>query len=282
MTKITIQASDGYSLGAMYGTPVETGIGTVVISPATAVRKEFYINFARYLVRHGYNVLLFDYRGVGDSAPRELKRFRAYMHEWGILDMNAVLRYLVQEKGLSGITWLGHSVGAQLTGFLTETQHLRKVVAVNAAVGYWRYFPFPEKISVWALWYLISPLLVKIYGYGTMKKVGWGENLPKDVLMEWRKWCLSKHYYRDFLKQRFNKDKFYDFRVPFTFVYTSDDFIANDRTAPLMRQFFPDAPGHIVKIQVNQHSAHRAGHSGIFRKKFENELWSLLVEIIGD
>lgn len=266
MRKLFINAPDGYKLGAIYGTPVESGIGTVVISSATAVKKEFYLHFARYLIQHGYNVLLFDYRGVGESAPDELRTSTAYIHEWGTLDMNAVLNYLVDERGLSDIIWLGHSIGAQLTGFLTNTKHVKKVVAVNAAVGYWGYFPFPKKIVIWTLWYLISPVLVKIYGYGTMKKVGWGEDLPKNVLMEWRAWCMSKNYYMDFLKKKFKTDKFYDFKVPFTFVYTSDDFIA--------------APSSIIKLQVKKYTPHKAGHIGIFRKKFETDLWISLVQII--
>lgn len=280
MKKIIIAAADGYELAALYGTPVDGSVGTVVISAATAVKKEFYINFGKYLIQNGYNILLFDYRGVGGSAPQELKESKAYIHEWGTLDMNAVLNYLIQEKGLSSITWLGHSIGAQLTGFLKQTEHIKKVIAVNAAVGYWGYFPFPKKIVIWALWYLISPVLVKIYGYGTMKKVGWGENLPKNVLMEWRDWCMNKNYYMDFLKKNFSTDKFYDFKVPLTFVYTSDDYIANDKTTPLMLQFFPNAVTNIINLQVEKYTAHKAGHTGIFRKKFEKDLWVPLVQII--
>lgn len=282
MQKIFINAADGYKLGAIYGTPVGSSIGTVVISSATAVKKEFYFNFAQYLIQNGYNVFLFDYRGVGESAPEELKSSKAYIHEWGTLDMNAALSYLVHEKGLTNIIWLGHSIGAQLTGFLNNREHLKKVVAVNAAVGYWRYFPFPKKITIWTLWYIISPVLVKIYGYGTMKKVGWGENLPKNVLMEWRQWCMSRNYYMDFLIQHFNTDKFYDFRVPFTAVYTSDDFIANDKTASLMINFFPNAPTHIIKLQVEKYTSHKVGHTGIFRKRFKNDLWECLTKIIED
>jgi predicted alpha/beta hydrolase len=282
MEKLFIKAADGYKLGAMYGRPVGTSIGTVVISSATAVKKEFYISYAQYLIQNGYNVLLFDYRGVGESAPDELKNCNAYMHEWGMLDMNAALHFLVYEKGLSDIIWVGHSIGAQLTGFLTSTASIKKVIAVNAAVGYWGYFPFPRKIAIWALWYVISPVLVKLYGYGTMKIVGWGENLPKNVLMEWRKWCMSKTYYADFLKTRFRTDKFYDFKVPLVAVYTSDDFIANDKTASLMLNFFPNAPTAIIKLEVGKYTRHKAGHVGIFRKKFKNDLWVVLTEIIED
>ena len=42
-------------------------------------------------------------------------------------------------------------------------------------------YPYPMKIVVWLLWYIIGPMLIKFYGYGVMKKIGWGENLPRNV-----------------------------------------------------------------------------------------------------
>jgi predicted alpha/beta hydrolase len=280
MKSITIMAADGYKLAAMFGVPVSASAGTIIISSAVAVRKEFYISFANYLIQNGYNVLVYDYRGVGGSAPASLRSSKAYMHEWGIFDMNAALNYIVDEKGFTNIIWLGHSIGAQLVGCLEKKQHLQKVIAVNAALGYWGYFPFPMRAVVWALWYIISPVLVNIYGYGTMKKVKWGEDLPRNVLMEWRDWCMSKHYYRVFLKDYFNADKFYDFKRPLTFVYTSDDYIANDKTVTLMTRFFPNAPQEIRKLSVTEFTTYKVGHTGIFRKKFQNNLWVELLKII--
>src|SRR5262245_54866137 len=137
MEKIFIEAIDGYRLSAIFYEPVGKSAGMIVISSATGVKKEFYANFAHFLVQKGYTVLLYDYRGIGGSAPRNLKASKAYMHEWGTKDMNAVLNYLVNEKKLTGIIWVGHSVGAQLVGFLENQQHIRKVIAINAAVGYW-------------------------------------------------------------------------------------------------------------------------------------------------
>ena len=172
MKKLTIPASDGYNLGALIGQSGETTLGYVVISPATAVKKEFYIPYAGFLICHGYIVVLFDYRGVGESLSCELSNSDAYIHEWGTLDMNAVVNFLVHKKGFKEIIWIGHSIGAQLTGFIKNTKHVKKVIAINAAVGYWGYFPFPKKWLIWSLWYLISPALVWLYGYGTMKIVG--------------------------------------------------------------------------------------------------------------
>jgi len=280
MKKITINAGDGYPLSALLGEPAHTPSGVIVISAATGVRKEFYINFARFLMSHYYYVLLYDYRGIGESAPPDIKRTFIYMHEWGTKDMNAALDYLVLEKHFTNIIWLGHSIGAQLVGLLKNKQHVRKVISINAAFGYWGYFPYPMKAVVWLLWYIIGPLLVKIYGYGVMKKIGWGENLPRNVILEWRSWCISKTYFKDFLKNKIHADRFYHFTIPITAVYTSDDYIANDKTAPLMMQFFPNAPSKLIKLDVRKYTPHKVGHTGIFRKRFEAALWPWLLYTI--
>ena len=108
-----------------------------------------------------------------------------YMHEWGTMDMNAVLDHLVATKGFTGIIWIGHSIGGQLVGLLENKEHISKVISINAAFGYWRYFPYPMKAVIWFLWYVVGPLLTKIYGYGVMKKIGWGARISR------RMYCVS-------------------------------------------------------------------------------------------
>lgn len=280
MKNITITAADGYPLSALYGTPVDESRGTVIISSATGVKKEFYLNFSWFLVQYGYNVLLYDYRGIGGSAPKDLKTTNAYMHEWGTMDMNAVLNYAVTERKLTNIIWMGHSVGAQLMGFLQERQHIQKVIAISAAFGYWGYLPFPARWFIWGLWYFVGPLMVGVYGYGNMKRIGWGENLPRNMMKQWRHWVLSKTYFTGCLQQQINADKFYDFTTPITAVYASDDFIANDKTVPLMMSFFPNAPQQVLKLAVENFTREKVGHTGLFRRKFQDTLWPWLVKVI--
>jgi predicted alpha/beta hydrolase len=280
MQTITIKAADGYLLSALFSKPVGDSIGNIILSSATGIRKEFYINFTRFLVQNGYSVLLYDYRGIGQSAPESLKACTAHMHEWGTLDMNAVLDFMVNEKGATDIIWVGHSVGAQMVGFVRHQQHIRKVIAISAAFGYWKYFPASVKWKIWGLWFFIGPLMVWIFGYGAMKKIGWGENLPRNMMKEWREWCLSKSYFTGALQKKIGSDKFYGFTVPITSLYMSDDELANDTTAPMMMDFFPDSPSEVYKLLVEKYTACKVGHTGIFRKKFQNSLWPILVDII--
>jgi predicted alpha/beta hydrolase len=122
--------------------------------------------------------------------------------------------------------------------------------------------------------------MIRIYGYGAMKKIGWGENLGSNMMKEWREWCLSKSYFTGMLNRKLRMDKFYDFTIPITAVYISDDYIAYDKTVPLMMKFFPNSPQETYKLSVTEHTIHKVGHTGIFRKKFENDLWPLLTGII--
>lgn len=280
MEEIVIIAEDGYQLSALQSIPVEECCGRIILSSATGIKKEFYINFAQFLVQKGYCVLLYDYRGIGKSAPKDLKKSNSYMHEWGTKDMNAALNYMVNEKGFTDIIWVGHSVGAQLIGFLDNRQHIKKIVSISAALGYWGYFHFPSKWLIWWLWYFLAPLMIKIYGYGAMQKIGWGENLSRNMLMEWREWCLSKTYFMGLLEQKIGMDKFYDFTTPITAIYMSDDYIANDKTVTLMMRFFPNSPQKILKFYVGEHTNEKVGHMGVFRKKFETTLWPLLADVI--
>ncbi|MEO5978169.1 MAG: alpha/beta fold hydrolase [Chryseolinea sp.] len=280
MESINITASDGYELSALFGSAVGRCQGSVIISSATSIRKEFYINFASFLNENGYNVLLFDYRGIGGSAPNDLKSANFFMHEWGTFDMNAALNYLVYEKQLTNIIWVGHSIGGQLVGFIENQRHLKKIVTVNAGVGYWGYFPFPMSIAMWVMWHLVSPVILKWYGYGMMRKIGWGEDLPRNTILEWKGWCTNKDYYMPYLHQKLNVDRFYHITIPVTSIYTSDDYLANDRTVPLMMEFFPNAPVDIRKIIVDDYTDEKVGHNGIFRRKFRTSLWPLLINAL--
>lgn len=69
------------------------GRPVTVINCATSVRCRYYFRFAAYLFRHGSDVLVYDYRGIGESRPASLAGFHASWLDWGRLDCDAVLQY---------------------------------------------------------------------------------------------------------------------------------------------------------------------------------------------
>lgn len=280
MEKITFPARDGYPLSGFWAVPIGDFSGTVVISPATGVPKEFYSHFAQYLVNHGYRVLCFDYRGIGGSAPKDLNNFHATMHDWGLLDMNAALDFVVTEKHAKSVIWIGHSVGAQMHGMLDKRDSISKVIAISSSIGYWNYFFFPYNIYVLLLWKIVGPLMIIGKGYAPMKKIGWGEDIPEGVFFEWRQWCMNKQHFKPFLQERFGIDSFADFKQPMIAIHPSDDYIANTKTVAALLQFFPNAEQKTIMIRPSEIGVKKIGHMGIFRRRFQNSIWPLILNEI--
>jgi predicted alpha/beta hydrolase len=57
----------------------------VIINSATSVRCRYYSRFASFLFGEGFDVITYDYRGIGESRPVSLRGFDA-----GWIDMQAV------------------------------------------------------------------------------------------------------------------------------------------------------------------------------------------------
>ena len=273
---VTFTASDGFPLSGIWISQAGPDRQAAIIHSATSVRKEYYLKFATWLAGQGYDTLIYDYRGIGDSQRGPLRDLQATMHDYGALDQNAALRYLVEELGRKGITWLGHSVGSQLMGLVDHMDHVRKVLAINCSIGYWGYFPFPWNLMSLYLWHIAGPITTAIKGYFPAPWIGMGEPLPKGVFYEWRKWCNNKTHFRPWLQETTGQDRFYGFRVPITAIYTSDDYIAGDKTVAALLDFYPDAPHRTVKVHPDEIGG-KAGHLGIFRSKYQDKGWPIIL-----
>jgi predicted alpha/beta hydrolase len=280
MEKIIFTATDGYKLHGLWLQPVGAYKDVIILNSATGVKKEYYINFARYLVQNGYCVLLYDYRGIGASAPKSLKGFKAFMHQWGTLDMNAALDYVIEEKKFTSVIWMGHSVGAQMMGLLKNRKLIKKVIGINTSIGYWKYFHFPYNWMVFFLWNGPGPLSTLISGYAPMNKFGWGEPLPSGVYFEWRKWCHNKNHFSDLIVQYTGKGVFEDFNVPFTVIHSTDDYIANTKTVNKLLEFYPNTINKVITLNPRYFGIKHIGHTGIFRKSNVNTLWPIIIDAI--
>lgn len=155
--EIKISTEDDYTLSALYIRPKNVR-GAVQINAATGTKKEFYLNFARYLAQHGLAVLLYDYRGIGESAPRNLKDFRANLRIWAGQDMTAAFDWLKQQHPEQACFILGHSMGGQLIGLMRNATQADALILVGSSVGYWPLLPFPSNLLYFFIWYLCSLL----------------------------------------------------------------------------------------------------------------------------
>ena len=92
-SNIKIKCSDGFELAGTLYEP-DRLLGAVMMAPATGIKKRFYHSFAQYLVNHGYGVICYDNRGIGDSINENINNIGASLVNWGRLDMSAVLNII--------------------------------------------------------------------------------------------------------------------------------------------------------------------------------------------
>ncbi|MCV6903735.1 MAG: alpha/beta fold hydrolase, partial [Achromobacter xylosoxidans] len=187
--RITLRAADGVALGGYawrHAAPDPAGPRpVVVINAATSVRCRYYARFAAYLHRHGFDVLTYDYRGIGESRPASLRGFQASWMDWGEKDFEAVLGYVRSHFPGQPVDVVGHSIGGFVTGLAPSARGLRRIFTMGAQYAYWRDYAAGQRLRMLAKWHVVMPLLAACLGYFPGRRLGWLEDTPRGVVRDW-------------------------------------------------------------------------------------------------
>lgn len=269
-TKI-LETAAGHSITAQIFTAKGESKGVCIIATATGVAQHLYNDFANWLTEHHYTAITFDYDGIGQSIDRHVKYCKSDKLSWAKHDCPRVLAYATERFPEQKITWIGHSVGAHMLGFMEDTKAIDKAITVGAGTGTWWYNAKPTKRSVWFLWYFLVPIVVPLLGYFPGDKLKVMCNLPKGVIMQWRRWCLKEDYaigYEgDWLRERFANTK-----MPITAFAFSDDDMMSMKNITMLHSFFTGSKQSMVKIKPSDIGQKRIGHIGWHKERYRT-LW---------
>lgn len=267
-----LQCSDGRELAAHW-IAASARRAVLVINPATGFPQTFYFRVASYAAERGYDTLVYDYRGMGASAPADLARESCRMSDWGLFDMRAALAEAsARADGLPVFT-LGHSVGGQFLGLLTNHHLARAHVQVAVSVGYWPWEQAPFRYLAWWFWRVHGPLMLAIKGY-VPTGGGWsGLPLPPRVFEEWRRWCLRPAHFGPDLATYLSDNVFADLRAPVLNVGFEDDPIATRRTVAELDRFYPNVARESRWFTPAEAGSDRIGHEGFFASRHRETLW---------
>ena len=151
------------------------------VNAATGVPRQFYKYFAAYLRDHGWTTVTYDYRGIGGSAPANLRGFDARMRDWALIDMPAVIDWLSAEFRPRRIFSVGHSFGGQGIGLLERPDRITAMVGVSAQSGYWGVQGGSERYRARFAVTVLIPALTRLFGYFPWSRFAAGEDLPGDA-----------------------------------------------------------------------------------------------------
>lgn len=274
---VELRALDGEPLAAHHFAPRHPARGAALIVPAMGVPQTFYAPFATWLAEVGVHALTFDYRGTGQSRRQPLREVEADILTWAQLDTTSALRALQDLAPDVPLTWIGHSLGAQIIPFVPDHRELAKVITIAAGSGYWRDNVPALRPKVWLLWYVLTPLLTPLFGYFPGKQLRMIGDLPAGVVRQWRRWCLDPHYAVG-AEGPLTRELYARVTAPITSLSFTDDEMMSERNTESLHGFYAAAPTTMRRIAPAAVGMPQIGHFGFFRPASREPLWEAVLQ----
>ncbi|WP_436517037.1 alpha/beta hydrolase family protein [Ekhidna sp. To15] len=246
------------------------GLPAVIVAPAVGAARGYYSKFAQSLVEQGFQVVTFDYRGIGESKV-EKKDIDTTLSSWGEQDLSAVIDWLCKHEEDPNISLIGHSIAGQLFPLAKNKSYVRAAYFVASQTASSIYWSGAQKLTVDLLWNLILPITTSITGKLPSWAYGGKHDLPKYVATEWATWGKHQNGVLQDCPKRARAYKEVD--IPLRFISIDDDQLLAPKRA--VERLY-DQYGSINKD--HQHwfpgdfDKKSIGHFGFFRSA-NKEMW---------
>jgi len=284
---IEIRAADGYRLKGhcWRHEPPDERRAVVVINPATSVRCAYYARFADYLHRHGFDVLTYDYRGIGQSRPDRLRGFEAGWIDWGRLDFEAVLQHVARAFPGQPVQVVGHSVGGFLVGLAPSSHRIARIFTMGAQYAYWKDYARHRRWRLLLKWHLVMPALTAAFGYFPGKRLGWLEDTPKGVVRDWTApaprfediWRAGSAALGGEARQTLVA-QFGAVRADILALGLSDDEFGTVAAIRRLLAYFANCRRVHLHVRPEALGHARIGHFAFFHQRHQHDLWPLALE----
>lgn len=278
--RLNLLCEDGYTLSAkLYNTHQPT-FANIIIASATGVPQGFYRRFAEHAVDLGFQVLTFDYRGIGESAPRQLKGFKMSYLDWGHYDLTAAIQYFSKDQ--RDLYLLGHSYGGQALGLSPLHTKVKAMYCFGTGAGWHGYMPLKDRINVQMMWNIVFPPLVAAFGYLPWSKLNMGADLPRDVYVQWRKWCKHPSYFFADPNLKYLHTQYAQVKTAIFAVAALDDGWALPASRHAFMQHYKNATVQYIDLTAQHYGLSSIGHMGYFKsnaKPLWNEILHHLLEL---
>lgn len=274
---ISFRCADGVTLlGHLWTRPGASAV--VIVNSATGVLARYYHRYASFLAAHGLEVITYDYRGIGESRPDDLRRCNFRWSDWGTKDFAAV--FAAAERLADGrpILVVGHSIGGFLPGLAPGFDRCAAFLSVGGQFAYYRDYAPGSRIANVLKWHVIMPALTAAFGYFPGRKLGWLEDLPAGVAFEWA-------FRGDRIEKSFPKAqrpeilaRLAAFRGPLLAVSATDDPYATLPAIDRALAYYSGADKRVVLVSPGDLGVASIGHFDLFHAKHRDGFWRTTLE----
>lgn len=161
--------------------------------------------------------------------------------------------------------------------FHPAANRIERAIVVAAGPGYWLGHPLSYMPQILAFWWLVAPLATALFGYMPGKMLGLGADLPKGVYWQWRRWCLTRQFYRIDYGADLPEPDAFRLTCPVRIIGVADDVLITPETAARMAEFYPHAQIEHRLVSPHDIGEKAIGHLGVFRER-NAALWPRLVD----
>ena len=281
---IAFNAADTYVLNGFCWrhTQPDTARPIVIINAATSVRCRYYSRFADFLHAHGFDVITYDYRGIGESRPASLRGFEAGWIDWGRLDFEAALQYAMTSFPEQPIHVVAHSVGGFLIGMAASSHRIARVFTMGAQYAHWRDYAAHKRARMYLRWHVVMPALTALLGYFPGARLGWLEDTPRGVV---RDWTAPQPRFEDFWRHTLSDaerrellDRFGALRGETLAVSLADDEFGTVAAIRRLLAYYRNSPRTHLHLAPEDIGESSVGHFAFFHSRFEPSLWRIALE----
>ncbi len=271
--EIKIKCSDGYELtGTLHKSVQAVDNGIVIICGAIGVSRKFYNKFAQFLARNNFSAITFDYRGTGDSyIDRNFKNLK--LEDWGIQDINALIKYAKVQEFSDKVFLIGHSVGGQLFCLSENCERLTGVVLIAASFPHWSRWSFPRNLFMLFFWYVLIPIFSFNRTKFPTRLLGLSnKNLPVQFITRWGEWARDKNYV---VSDKFHLDtsRFESLNISILSYGFDDDTYAPRKALKKLHCSFKNSVIEEKYIRAKKNHPDGIGHFGYFKENCSESIW---------
>lgn len=264
--KVNIDSKSGQLLELLVREPETDTKGVVLINTGTCIPQQVYWKFADFLCRNNYISITYDYT--------DAQNFKSDVsHSIWIDDIESALSYVVETYPDLKKYCVGHSSGGQFLGFAPSSTKMDKLFLVASANGYWKNMNFPFYILMLLFWYLLVPFNVLINGYFNNQMYGVKGGFPKRIILELRRFCLTKDFFIPFFKSKNIPFYFDDIKCPVKAYHLADDSVATFKGCSYILNMYKNAQKSMETLHSKDYGIKAFGHRGFFFAKAEDKLW---------
>jgi predicted alpha/beta hydrolase len=279
---IRLVCADGTVLAGHLWTSAAAERGTVIINPATGVLARYYHRYARFLAGHGFAAITYDYRGIGLSRPSRLRDSGIRWRDWGEQDFASVVGWARARDPHGLLAVVGHSIGGFLPGYAANGPAVDRMLTMGAQFAYWPDYAPRSRLAMLLRWHVLMPALTLATGYFPGRRLGWLEDLPAGVALEW-----------SFRGPRFEASypladrapmlaRFAAFRAPILAIGLGDDPFGTIAAIRRGLAYYRGAACTQVALRPAELGFDAIGHFGLFHDRHADGFWQATLAWLRD